>query len=88
MARAGVLAEKLVESKLASGFMLRLVYDLTPAAARISAGTEQLNRGHGLPVDQRAMSMIDAQLQSDRSVREWSTAELIEKINELRPYEA
>lgn len=56
-----------------------------PAAARISACTELLNRGHGRPVDQRAMLMIGAQLNSDRPAREMSTAELIERINELRP---
>lgn len=55
-----------------------------PAAARISACTELLNRGHGRPVDQRAMLMIGAQLNSERPVREWTTAELIERINELR----
>ena len=55
-----------------------------PAAARISACTELLNRGHGRPVDQRAMLMIGAQLTSDRPIREWSTTELIERINDLR----
>jgi hypothetical protein len=59
--------------------------EVAPAAARISACTELLNRGHGRPVDQRAMLMIGAQLQSDKPAREMSTAELIERINELRP---
>lgn len=54
-------------------------------AARISACTELLNRGHGRPVDQRAMLMIGAQLTSDKPAWEMSTAELIERINELRP---
>lgn len=54
-----------------------------PAAARISACTELLNRGHGRPVDQRAMLMIGAQLQSDKTAREMSTSELIERIKNL-----
>ena len=58
--------------------------EAAPAAARISACTELLNRGHGRPVDQRAMLMIGAQLNSDRPIREWSTTELIERINDLR----
>jgi hypothetical protein len=58
--------------------------EAAPAAARISACTELLNRGHGRPVDQRAMLMIGAQLNSDRPIREWSTIELIERINDLR----
>ena len=58
--------------------------EAAPAAARISACTELLNRGHGRPVDQRAMLMIGAQLKSDRPIREWSTTELIERINDLR----
>ena len=57
--------------------------EVAPAAARISACTELLNRGHGRPVDQRAMLMIGAQLNSDRPIPEWSTAELIERINEF-----
>jgi hypothetical protein len=56
-----------------------------PAAARISACTELLNRGHGRPVDQRAMLMIGAQLQSDRPISEWSTKEIIARISELLP---
>lgn len=54
--------------------------EVAPAAARISACTELLNRGHGRPVDQRAMLMIGAQLNSDRPVREWSTIELIDRL--------
>lgn len=54
--------------------------EVAPAAARISACTELLNRGHGRPVDQRAMLMIGAQLNSDRSVREWSTKEIIDRL--------
>jgi hypothetical protein len=54
--------------------------EATPAAARISACTELLNRGHGRPVDQRTMLMIGAQLKSDRSVREWSTKEIIDRL--------
>ena len=56
--------------------------EVAPAAARISACTELLNRGHGRPVDQRAMLMIGAQLSSDRPVREWSTKEIIDWISE------
>ena len=54
--------------------------EVAPAAARISACTELLNRGHGRPVDQRAMLMIGAQLSSDRPVREWSTKEIIDRL--------
>ena len=59
--------------------------DAAPAAARISACTELLNRGHGRPVDQRAMLMIGAQLSSDRSVKEMSTQEIIQKLAESFP---
>jgi len=59
--------------------------DVAPAAARISACTELLNRGHGRPVDQRAMLMIGAQLRSDRSVKEMSTREIIDKLTEHFP---
>jgi hypothetical protein len=54
--------------------------EVAPAAARISACTELLNRGHGRPVDQRAMLMIGAQLNSDRPVKEWSTKEIIDRL--------
>jgi len=54
--------------------------EAAPAAARISACTELLNRGHGRPVDQRAMLMIGAQLNSDRPIREWSTKEIIDRL--------
>ena len=54
--------------------------EVAPAAARISACTELLNRGHGRPVDQRAMLMIGAQLNSDRPIREWSTKEIIDRL--------
>lgn len=56
-----------------------------PAAARISACSELLNRGHGRPVDQRAMLMIGAQLRSDKSVKEMSTQEIIERLTEHFP---
>ena len=56
--------------------------EVAPAAARISACTELLNRGHGRPVDQRAMLMIGAQLSSDRPVREWSTREIIDRLTD------
>ena len=59
--------------------------EVAPAAARISACTELLNRGHGRPVDQRAMLMIGAQLGSDRSVKEMSTQEIIQKLAESFP---
>jgi hypothetical protein len=54
--------------------------EVAPAAARISACTELLNRGHGRPVDQRAMLMIGAQLSSDRSIKEMSTKEIIDRL--------
>ncbi|CAN1566707.1 hypothetical protein MCEREM21A_02960 [Sphingomonadaceae bacterium] len=60
--------------------------EVAPAAARISACTELLNRGHGRPVDQRAMLMISAQLSSDRSVKEMSTQEIIQKLSESLPF--
>ena len=56
--------------------------EVAPAAARISACTELLNRGHGRPVDQRAMLMIGAQLNSDRPIREWSTKEIIDRLSD------
>ncbi len=56
--------------------------EVAPAAARISACTELLNRGHGRPVDQRAMLMIGTQLQSDRPVKEWTTREIMDRIAE------
>jgi hypothetical protein len=59
--------------------------EVAPAAARISACTELLNRGHGRPVDQRAMLMIGAQLQSDKPAREMSTAELIKQVRRYIP---
>lgn len=60
--------------------------EAAPATARISACTELLNRGHGRPVDQRAMLMIGAQLTSDRSVKEMSTQEIIQKLSESLPF--
>jgi hypothetical protein len=60
--------------------------EAAPAAARISACTELLNRGHGRPVDQRAMLMIGAQLSSDRSVKDMSTQEIIQKLSESLPF--
>ena len=60
--------------------------EVAPAAARISACTELLNRGHGRPVDQLAMLMIGAQLNSDRPVREWYTQEILQKLSESLPF--
>lgn len=59
--------------------------EIAPAAARISACTELLNRGHGRPVDQRAMLMIGAQLGTHRSVKDMSTQEIIEQLVEHIP---
>jgi hypothetical protein len=59
--------------------------EVAPAAARISACTELLNRGHGRPVDQRAMLMIGAQLCTHRSVKDMSTQEIIEQLVEHLP---
>ena len=60
--------------------------EAAPAAARISACSEILNRGHGRPIDQRAMLMIGAQLQSNRPVHELTTNEIKEIIS-LHIYE-
>jgi hypothetical protein len=59
--------------------------EAAPAAARISACTELLNRGHGRPVDQRAMLMIGAQLGTHRSVKDMSTQEIIEQLVQRLP---
>jgi len=59
--------------------------EVAPAAARISACSELLNRGHGRPVDQRAMLMIGGQLNSERSVKELSTREIIEMLSQYLP---
>jgi hypothetical protein len=59
--------------------------EAAPAAARISACTELLNRGHGRPVDQRAMLMIGAQLGTHQSVKDMSTQEIIEQLVQRLP---
>lgn len=53
-----------------------------PAAARISAITELLNRGYGRPVDQKAMLVLGQQVERSRAVREMSTREIIDLISE------
>ena len=58
---------------------------VAPAAERILACTKLLNRGHGRPVDQRAMLMIGAQLGTHRSVKDMSTQEIIEQLVEHFP---
>lgn len=54
-----------------------------PSSVYAVSGAELLNHGHGQPVDQGAMLMIGAQLSADKTAREISTAELIERIREL-----
>lgn len=51
-----------------------------PAAARISAATEILNRGYARPVDQKAMVVMSQQIERALTPREMSTTQLIELI--------
>lgn len=55
-----------------------------PAAARISAATEILNRGYGRPVDQKAMMVMGLDLDRRRTARELSTQELMQMLQDLR----
>ncbi len=55
-----------------------------PAAARISAATEILNRGYGRPVDQKAMVIMGQQLDQNRTARDMTTAEIVESLKEWR----
>lgn len=48
-----------------------------PAAARISAATEILNRGYGRPVDQKAMIVMGQQLDQHRTPRDMTTVEIV-----------
>lgn len=48
-----------------------------PAAARISAATEILNRGYGRPVDQKAMVLMSQQIERALTPREMSTEAII-----------
>lgn len=48
-----------------------------PAAARISAATEILNRGYGRPVDQKAMVVMSQQAERALTPREMSTEAII-----------
>lgn len=51
-----------------------------PAAARISAATEILNRGYARPVDQKAMVVMSQRIERALTPREMSTTQLIELI--------
>lgn len=48
-----------------------------PAAARISAATEILNRGYGRPIDQKAMVVMSQQVERAFTPREMSTEAII-----------
>lgn len=56
----------------------------SPAAARISAATEILNRGYGRPVDQKAMVVMSQQVERVSSAQEMSTAEIIAQLQAVR----
>lgn len=56
--------------------------DDAPAAARISAATEILNRGFGRPVDQKAMVVMAQQIERTFTPRDLTTTELIAAITE------
>lgn len=51
-----------------------------PAAARISAAAEILNRGYGRPVDQKAMVVMSQQVDRVLMPREMTTAQIIEAL--------
>ena len=53
-----------------------------PAAARISAATEILNRGYGRPVDQKAMILMSQHVERVLAPREMTTAQLIDLITQ------
>ena len=57
----------------------------TPAAARISAAAEILNRGFGRPVDQKAMVLMSQHVERLLIPREMSTAQLIALITSQIP---
>ena len=56
-----------------------------PAAARISAASEILNRGFGRPVDQRVLLAMSAQIDRPMSVKDLSTRDIIDLIVERTP---
>ena len=56
-----------------------------PAAARISAATEILNRGYGRPVDQKAMIVMSQQADRTLAPHEMTTADLIAQLRSLIP---
>ena len=56
-----------------------------PAAARISAASEILNRGFGRPVDQRVLLAMSAQIDRPMSVKDLSTRDIIDLIVERSP---
>jgi len=59
--------------------------DSSPAAARISAATEILNRGYGRPVDQKAMVVMSQQVERALNLREMSTADIIAELQSMIP---
>ena len=56
-----------------------------PAAARISAASEILNRGFGRPVDQRVLLAMSAQIDRPMNARDLSTRDIIDLIVERSP---
>ena len=56
-----------------------------PAAARLSAASEILNRGFGRPVDQRVLLAMSAQIDRPMNARDLSTRDIIDLIVERTP---
>ena len=56
-----------------------------PAAARISAASELLNRGYGRPVDQRVLLSMSAQIDRPASVRDLTSRQIIDMLLERTP---
>ena len=56
-----------------------------PAAARISAAVEILNRGYGRPVDQKVMVALSHQIDRPMTARDLSTRDIIDLIVERTP---
>ena len=55
-----------------------------PAAARISAATEILNRGYGRSVDQKAMLVLSQKAERELAPREMSTKDIIDRLLSLQ----
>ena len=56
-----------------------------PAAARISAASEILNRGFGRPVDQRVLLAMSAQIDRPASVKDLTSRQIIDMLLERTP---